>query len=291
MSEPADDDRDWQRWQAPLVGTRRSGPAAGQARQESSSDSSGEPVTAAEIESLQEQAWSEAWEKGHEKGYEEGRKAGKKDVDKELSRIRQVLKQLSAPLDDLDEQVEQELVELAVAIARQVIYRELRTDPGQIVAVVRESLQALPAGQRRIEVQLHPEDAELVREQVGDSEDGRWSLVEDASLKRGGCIVSDSNSRVDARLEQQVGRVVAEVLGEQREAETTEPGDAGPDEAVEPTSAAEAPRGEESPDGSGESSAPGDPGEDSGIGEESADPAGESATPTDRREQDHGETD
>lgn len=255
MSDRPASEEDWERWEAPLVGARRSGPAvrdrgdAGSERDSrgSETDASGEPVTAAEIESLQEQAWSEAWEKG----YEEGRKAGKKDLDKELKRVGQVLKQLSAPLDDLDEQVEQELVELAVAIARQVIYRELRTDPGQIVAVVRESVEALPSSNTQIEVRLHPADAELLREEVGDAEDGRWTLIEDGSVERGGCVVSDHNSRVDSRLEQQVGRVVAEILGEQRGSEAPAEGADGestaPEAGPEQTTAGAQVRGEDAP--------------------------------------------
>lgn len=229
MSEPGDTADQWRRWEAPTVGAHRDArERKGKAyRQRPAGEKGGGkegPVTASEIESIQEAAHREAWEKGYQEGLAEGRP----EAEKRVREITAVLDALSQPLDAVDDVVEQEISDLVCMIARQLIRRELRTSPGEIVAVVREAVEALPSGDRRVRVQLHPEDAALIRELTGHSEDVRWELVEDPSLNRGGCLVSDRNSRVDMRLEQQIGRVLAAMLGEEREA-PTETADAGAD--------------------------------------------------------------
>lgn len=259
MSEPGDTADQWRRWEAPTVGDHREARERKVYRQRPAGDkSSGKdgPVTAAEIESIQEAAYREAWEKGYQEGLAEGRP----DAEKRVREITAVLDALSQPLEAVDETVEQEISDLVCVIARQLIRRELRTSPGEIVAVVREAVKALPSGDRRVRVQLHPEDAALIRELTGDSEDVRWELVEDPSLNRGGCLVSDRNSSVDMRLEQQIGRVLAAMLGEEREA-PAESADAGADAAEKETATESAAGLDEEADKAAENRAPPGPGE------------------------------
>ncbi|MDQ2068472.1 FliH/SctL family protein [Natronospira bacteriovora] len=224
MSEAPDPRQGWRRWEAPTVGKSRDGSASARGgktarpRGKSASPQSRRPhdppVTAAEIESIQEAAYEEAWQKGHEEGLEAGREAARHQADA----VAALLDAMAEPLQAMDDALEREMVDLVCIIARKLIRRELRTAPDQIVAVVREAVNALPSSDRRIHVQLHPEDARLIRELTGaGGQDARWELVEDPSLSRGGCIVSDRNSTVDARLEHRIGRVLSSMLGDGRE--------------------------------------------------------------------------
>jgi len=218
MSDSTTPSDQWHRWQAPTVGKQREqspGRSAAAEKKDLASKKGGDAhVTASEIESIQEAAYREAYDKGYKEGLESGRQL----AEQRAQEMQVLLEALVDPLDALDQTVEKEISDLICIIARQVIRRELRTDPGQIVAVVREAAEALPSSDRQIRVRLHPEDATLIRELSGGGQDARWELLEDPSLTRGGCVVSDRNSRVDASLEQQVGRVLASMLGEEREA-------------------------------------------------------------------------
>lgn len=203
----------YERWELPNVEV-----AARSRSEEMPADETPQPLTAEQIETIQREAREEAYKAGFEQGHKEGVASGQAEIRAVAERLEKLFRGLSEPLADVDEQVEQELLELALAVARQVIRRELKTDPGQIVAVVREALAALPSMARDICVFLHPDDAALVRESlsVPEGEERHWRIVEEPVLTRGGCRVETDNSRIDASLEKQLAVVVAELLGGER---------------------------------------------------------------------------
>jgi flagellar assembly protein FliH len=166
----------------------------------------------------------EAWERGHEAGREaalaavqQQARAATAESERRVQQLQGILDFMTKPLADLDQEVQRQLASLAGAIARHIVRRELKIQPDEIVAVVRETLALLPASAREVRVQLHPEDAELVRTRLSAaSGDRAWSIVEDPVLARGGCRVTSSSSTIDAQLEQRLGAVIATVLGEER---------------------------------------------------------------------------
>lgn len=172
-------------------------------------DSGGKLLTARQLESLQKQAYDEA--------YAAGLAAGQAEARAQVQRLEGMLRLLARPLEELDAQVEEQLVALALAIAKQLIRRELRTDPGQVVAVLREALALLPVGVRDVRVHLHPEDARLVRSLATTPDEQQvWRIVEDPVLTRGGCRIESDSSQIDARVETRIGAVVSRVLGGER---------------------------------------------------------------------------
>ena len=141
-----------------------------------------------------------------------------------VRRLDNVLQLLAQPLKALDDQMEQQLLELAFAVGKQLARRELSAAPAQIVAILRECLEQLPVAARDVRVHLHPEDAAIVRERLAaPAEERAWSLVEDPTLARGGCLVRSDTSQIDARFESRVNAVLASALGEQRVAERPTP--------------------------------------------------------------------
>jgi flagellar assembly protein FliH len=109
------------------------------------------------------------------------------------------------------------LLQLALAVGKQLARRELRIDPAQVIAIIRESLGQLPSSARDIRVHLHPEDAAIVRERLtAPANERAWTVVEDPTLSRGGCIVRTENSQIDARLDSRINTVIASALGDER---------------------------------------------------------------------------
>ena len=161
---------------------------------------------------------AEGRDEGERLGRQEGLTAGRTEVRAEADRFRQLMLALSRPLEQVDDKVERLLVVLAMTVARQLVRRELKSEPGDVVAAVREALAALPADSREIQVHLHPEDAELVRGalDLNSNSAGPWEIVEDTALSRGGCRVVAEDSRIDATVESRLAATIAGVLGGER---------------------------------------------------------------------------
>lgn len=193
----------------------------------------GEPtpiMTVDEIEAMQKQAYDEAFEQGKmhgfqqgfQQGHDEGSKKGYQDnlhlLQSQAAILASLLESLSEPFKRLDEEVEKELVRLVIAISTQLIRREIKQDPGQIIAVVRGAVGVLPLASQKISLKLHPEDAELVRSALAlDEMSPSWSIIEDPLITRGGCEVDTEFSHVDATLEHRLAAVIATLLGGDRE--------------------------------------------------------------------------
>lgn len=183
-------------------------------------------LTVDEIEAMQKQAYDEAFAQGKmhgfQQGFDEGSKKGYQEnlhlLQSQAAQLTTLLESLSQPFESLDEEVEHELVKLVIAIATQLIRREIKLDPGQIVATIREAVNVLPLASQKISLKLHPEDAELVRLALAlDEASQSWSIFEDPLITRGGCKVDTETSHVDATLEHRLAAVIANLLGGDRE--------------------------------------------------------------------------
>jgi flagellar assembly protein FliH len=170
----------------------------------------------------------------HARGYQEGLAAGQAEVNKRIAelnarvaRLDAILKLLSRPLEELDSEVEKQLTLLALTVGKQMVRRELKTDPAQVIAVIRESVARLPAAARDVRVHLHPDDAAVVREVLSTpSNDRAWNIIEDPALSRGGCVVRTDTSQIDAKLDSRLNAVVSAAFGDERAPARTSEGTA-----------------------------------------------------------------
>lgn len=194
-------------------------PAVGRAQPRAAAAPAPAPAvpSAEEIERIRREARQEAYARGHKEGLERGMAEAREQA----KRLADALDVLARPLLELDERVIEEIVTLALTVARHLVRRELRSDPAQIVGVVQQAVAALPVATQRVRVSLHPEDAATVREVLGAGQDagqgaGGWEIIEDPTLTRGGCRVETEHSRIDASVEKRLTAIAAELLGGER---------------------------------------------------------------------------
>ncbi|MGH8228946.1 MAG: flagellar assembly protein FliH [Steroidobacteraceae bacterium] len=183
------------------------------------------------------------------RGYEAGIAAGRAESERlavELgarsARLDSLLGELARPLVESDAAVDRQLLLLALAIGKQLARREIKADPAAIIGVIREAVGRLPAAARDVRIRLHPDDAALVREHLAEPRGERaWTLVEDPSQARGGCLVLTESSRIDLRLETRINAIAASLLGDERAREREAPAGADAGAAASPAPAAASP--------------------------------------------------
>jgi flagellar assembly protein FliH len=176
--------------------------------------------TVGELEDVGRSAYHEAYAKGHEAGLAAARAETQQLVNQakaQVAALEQILGALAQPLKDVDQQVQDQLVQLAMTVARQLVRRELRIDPAQVIGIIRETVALLAPGTRDVRVHLHPEDAAVVREKLAaPGAESAWTIVEDPVMTRGGCRVTTDTAHIDARLETRIHSIMTAVLGEER---------------------------------------------------------------------------
>lgn len=177
-----------------------------------------EKISEQEIQQIKDDAYQEGFQKGHA----EGLQASQNEIETKRQLLDSMLQQLVEPTQACGEKTQQELLEMAFAISRQIVRRELKQDPTQLIAIIRDALKLLPIGSKNIQVLLHPEDASVIRSVLPideDSPDSRWKLVEEPSMERGGCLLKTDNSNVDASVDRQIAVLFSRIAGGQRAGE------------------------------------------------------------------------
>ena len=161
--------------------------------------------TAEELEAIYE----EARLSGYNLGLEEGRLAGESAAKEaaaaqgraEAERLAAIIAGLGESITQCEQQVADQLLKLALDIARQILRHSLQIQPELILPVVREAIAALPVSHGHPLLLLNPADAALVREHLGDSlSHAGWKILEDRQIEAGGCRVELAGSEVDASL-------------------------------------------------------------------------------------------
>lgn len=163
----------------------------------------------------------EQWRKDAEaEGYQDGLKKASKESLQVQQRLLQLITFFEHPLKSLNEEIEQQLTQVAVTLAQHLVKRELKLDPGEIIGLIRDSIQLLPGNARGIKIYLHPEDVSLVRNALSieaDNDEQSWKLIEDPMITRGGCQIKSDSSSINATLEHRLSALAASVLGARRE--------------------------------------------------------------------------
>ena len=128
---------------------------------------------------------------------------------------------LDASRADLESAALQEVVELAIAVARRVTKRQGLLDPAVLVENLRDAMRlVVHAGD--VKVAIHPAqrqtlDAVLPALKLEFPRLSHVELVDDPAMSPGGCRIFAGNGQVDADLDQQLDRVVADLLPQPEE--------------------------------------------------------------------------
>ena len=149
--------------------------------------------------------------------YAHGRADGEKLAWSELlPRVESIAQALAEALEDVrlhqarwTANAEENLAVLAVAVARQLIAREVETDATIVSGLVQRALAQFPLDQP-VTVRLHPDDAVSCTELLQPSEGTRFHEIRwaaDAQVHRGGCMVEGRERIIDGRVDTALERI------------------------------------------------------------------------------------
>ena len=172
------------------------------------------------------QARQSGYSEGHTQGYAEGYALGHAQATQEGQRqlteyienqgkdlagtFASLFDNAQARLDEVEQAMSHEVLELACALARQVLRHELSVNPNALLPVVREALGMLTVDSKAAVVRLHPLDLEVLAEVLREEFVGfTLTLVPDASLARGGCLVESAGTVVDGTVDKRWMRALA----------------------------------------------------------------------------------
>jgi len=147
----------------------------------------------------------------------EGLKAAQTKVETLCERYLDGIRRLTDVANEARRPVADEVVALAVVIAREILERELTVDRDRLVATVDRALQEVK-GEGGVTVRLGRADLAYVTQRRPDLADAGVRFVEDESIGVGGCMVETLGAVTDATLEKRlaaVARAVAEVMAEE----------------------------------------------------------------------------
>jgi flagellar assembly protein FliH len=149
---------------------------------------------------------------GYQAGYQAGYAVGGERAAEEAVSLKTLLHAFERELVTADQAIGNDLLLLALGLARQMTREALRIKPELVLAAVRECLQQEPVFTQPAQLFLHPEDAALVRQYLSE-ELGGWTICADLQLERGGCRAKLSHTHIDATVPTRWQRIM-QALGQ-----------------------------------------------------------------------------
>jgi flagellar assembly protein FliH len=164
------------------------------------------PPTEEELAAIRANAHADGeaigFEAGSNAGYIDGLEKGRAEAAEELAHLQTISATFARALATADEVIANDVLDLALHLARGMLRVALPIKPELMLPIVRDAIAYLPVVQQPAVLMLNPLDVDLVRGAMGDDIDkGGWRVIEDASIERGGCKVDTASNQIDAQVE------------------------------------------------------------------------------------------
>jgi flagellar assembly protein FliH len=150
---------------------------------------------------------AEARQAGLQDGLRQGREEAAAEAQKASDRLARTLNDLAQVKRKIRSEAEHEVVKLALAIARRILYRELSTDPESIQGIVHAALQKLQ-NREIVRVRVYSAAAVAVRaalERAGAAP--AIEIVADPALETGAILFETVHGELDASVETQLQEI------------------------------------------------------------------------------------
>lgn len=170
----------------------------------------------AKIEEIYRQAKEEGhaagFQEGHTAGHQEGRQLAETEVKAEVEQMHTLISALNKELNTIDQNVAQDLLALALSLAKKMISKALQVNPEHIIPIVQEAMRHLPHTSHPPKLILHPDDAKLIGKYLSDQpSQSDWEICEDEQLEKGGCCIKTTGCEIDASVPAKWQQIVSTI--------------------------------------------------------------------------------
>ena len=154
----------------------------------------------------------------YDRGFNDGKQVATGTMMVEIQKQREILKnfdgqvdQLQVKFGDLMAQAEESIIELALALAENIVAEKIKSDKSVVVAQARKSLAQLH-GTDSVVIRLNPADMDALElaqsTLIADPMSmPKIKLESDHTVEEGGCIMESSLGTVDAQLRTQFAKM------------------------------------------------------------------------------------
>jgi flagellar assembly protein FliH len=165
-----------------------------------------------EIQRSHEAARAEGYSTGYREGLEAAQQAMATTAAESAAQFAELLGNLHIALAHLDQHVSDQLLELGLEVAGQVLRGAIKTRPELLLPVIREAVTALPLHHAHVILRMNPADSPSIRELVGEqlAQTGT-QIVDDPTISPGGCLLTAGTSEIDASIETRWKRVLESI--------------------------------------------------------------------------------
>jgi len=155
----------------------------------------------------------DAFAKGYEQGERAGAEAAAQRGEAILRRLAQTIEELATLRAEMIHQTERQMVQLALAIARRIVHREVSLNQDLLIAMARVALDRL-GDSAQVTVRLNPEEFEATgAARVAQLGSAHVTVVSDSRVPRGGCRVESALGTMDAGVDAQLQEIAYALLG------------------------------------------------------------------------------
>jgi len=167
----------------------------------------------AQDEALRQEAFAQGFEQGRAHAVVEAQRQMADFVTQQGQgagqQMARLFEQAQAQLALAEQTLAQGVLEIACELARQVLRRELATDPNSLQPVLREALGLLMADGKSTVVRLNPSDRDtLANGAPNELASLALTLVADPSITPGGCVIESAGTVVDATVQKRWLRAI-----------------------------------------------------------------------------------
>lgn len=158
-----------------------------------------------------DQLVNSAKEEGHKEGYEAGFQKGQEEVDRLVNKIHTIVGSIANKRAQILEQSEAQVIDLVLSIATRVVKTISESQKEVVIQNVKSALARIKS-RSDIIIRVNVQDLALTTSKMKEFQESlekakTITIVEDATIEKGGCIVETDFGHIDARIGSQLREI------------------------------------------------------------------------------------